>query len=189
MVVAAFGVGAVKGVEAWWYRAELARADRELASGRYALALERLERLSARWPGRAEIEYPLGACEAALGHVDAALTAWERVPRDSPLGPRAILDRARLALDHGRLAIAEASIAPLLVDSGEVGRAGVAAGRPGRPVHGPPARDQPANRAALGDVVRPGRTAAAALAARLAALPDRGDARDPGSDGSPGARG
>ena len=46
---------------------ELARADRELASGRYAPALARLERLSARWPGRAEVEYPLGVCEAALG--------------------------------------------------------------------------------------------------------------------------
>ena len=81
----------------------------------------RLERLSARWPGRAEVEYPLGVCEAALGHVDAALAAWERVPRDSALGPRAILDRARLALDHGRLAIAEASVALLLMDRGELG--------------------------------------------------------------------
>jgi len=121
LVVAGFGVGAVKGVEAWWYRAELARADRERASGRYAQALLRLERLSARWPNRAEVAYPLGACEAALEHIDAALTAWERVPRNSPLGPRAILDRARLALDHGRLAIAEASIELVVVDLGEVG--------------------------------------------------------------------
>ena len=38
------------------------------------------------------------------------------------LAPRAILGRARLALDHGRLAIAEASVTPLLLDRGEVGR-------------------------------------------------------------------
>ena len=92
-----------------------------MALGRYAPALARLEPLSARWPGRAEVEYRLGICEAALGHVDAALAAWGRVPRDSPWFPRATLDRARLALDHGRLAIAEASLVPLLVDNGEVG--------------------------------------------------------------------
>jgi enediyne biosynthesis protein E4 len=121
LLAAAVGFGAVEGVEAWCYRVELARADRELAAGRYEPALRRLERLSAQWPGRAEVEYPRGVCEAALGHVDAALTAWERVPRDSPLAPRAILDRARTALDHGRLAIAEASVELLLVDLGGVG--------------------------------------------------------------------
>ncbi len=122
LVVAGFGVGAVKGVEAWSYRAELTRADRELASGRYAAARGRLERLAGRWPGRAEIEYPLGVCEAALGDIDAALNAWGRVPRDSVLAPRALLGRAQLALGHGRLAIAEASVTPLLLDRGEVGR-------------------------------------------------------------------
>ena len=116
------GFGASVGVEAWWYRVELARADREMASGRYGPALGRLERLSARWPGRAEVEYPRGVCEAALGHVDAALTAWERVPRASPLGPRAILDRARMALDHGRLAIAEAAVELVSMDLGEIGK-------------------------------------------------------------------
>ena len=86
LVAGAVGFGVVEGVEAWWYKVELARADRELAAGRYGPALGRLERLSTRWTGRAEVEYPRGVCEAALGHVDAALAAWERVPRDSSLG-------------------------------------------------------------------------------------------------------
>ncbi len=86
LVAGAVGFGVVEGVEAWWYKVELARADRELAAGRYGQALGRLERLSTRWTGRAEVEYPRGVCEAALGHVDAALAAWERVPRDSSLG-------------------------------------------------------------------------------------------------------
>jgi tetratricopeptide (TPR) repeat protein len=121
LLVAGLGLGAVKGVEAWWYRVELARADRDLASARYGPALARLERLSKKWPGRAEVEYPRGVCEAAIGHLDAALSSWDRVPRDSPWGSRAILNRARLALEHGRLAIAEASVNLLLVDLGAVG--------------------------------------------------------------------
>ena len=92
-----------------------------MAVGRYRPALARLESLSARWPGRAQVEYRLGVCEAALGHVDAALTAWERVPRQSPWYPRATLNRARLAFDQGRLAIALASLVPILVDNGQVG--------------------------------------------------------------------
>ena len=122
LLAAALAAAAVVGVDAWWYRAELARADHEVASGRYEPALARLERLSARWPGRAEVEYPRGVCEAALGHVDAALNAWARVPRDSALGPRAILDRARLALVHGQLAVAEASVGLVSMDFGEIGK-------------------------------------------------------------------
>ena len=77
--------------------------------------------LATRWPGQAEVEYWLGACEAALGHVDAALEAWGRVPRGSEFGPKAMLDRGRLALEHGRLSVAEESVAPLLLDMGEIG--------------------------------------------------------------------
>jgi enediyne biosynthesis protein E4 len=121
LVVAALLVGAVKAAQAWWCRAGLARARRDMALGQYSPALARLQSLSARWPRRAEVEYRLRVREAALGHVDAALTAWERVPRDSPGYPRATLNRARLALDHGRLAIALASLVPILVDNGQVG--------------------------------------------------------------------
>jgi hypothetical protein len=121
LLATAIAFGSVLGVDAWWYRTELVRASGEMARGRYAAALPRLERLSARWPGRAQVEYPLGVCGAALGRVETALTAWGRVPAAAPLAPRAALDRARLALDHGRLAIAEASLEPLLVDRGEAG--------------------------------------------------------------------
>jgi tetratricopeptide (TPR) repeat protein len=111
----------VWGVETWWYQAELGRAGREMASGRYAPARARLSRLSARRPGRAEVEYPLGACEAALGHVGAALDAWRRVPGDAPEAPRAALDRANLALEHGRLAMAEESLAAVANAPGDLG--------------------------------------------------------------------
>ena len=43
LVVAALLVGVVKGVEAWWYKSEFARAGRDMALGRYAPALARLE--------------------------------------------------------------------------------------------------------------------------------------------------
>jgi tetratricopeptide (TPR) repeat protein len=121
VVAAAIGIVGFKGREAWSYRAELTRAERELASGQYASACARLEKLAAHWPGRANVEYSLGTCQAALGRIDAALSAWARVPRDSPLAARAILGRAKLALEHGRLAIAEESAELLLADTGEVG--------------------------------------------------------------------
>ena len=89
------------------------RRRRELAAGRYAPALGRLERLAARpWPGapRSSIR---SACEAGVGHIDLALNAWARVPRFAVR--HACRARARrVALDHGRLAIAEASVTPLL---------------------------------------------------------------------------
>jgi predicted Zn-dependent protease len=115
------GWGAITLAQVWRFDSELGRADREMASGRYQAALERLERLAAGWPDRADVEYPLGACAARVGRVDTALDAWARVPLRSRLAPRAALDRARLALDHGRLAVAEESLTPLLERSGEVG--------------------------------------------------------------------
>jgi len=118
---ALLGWGAVKGAEAWYYRAELSRAELALASRQYDEARQRLERLSARWPGRAEVDYPLGRCEAALGHIEAALAAWGRIPHDSAMSLRAALDRGGLALEHGRLAVAEQSLAPVLLERGKLG--------------------------------------------------------------------
>jgi enediyne biosynthesis protein E4 len=122
VVAVALVYGAVKGCGAWWYRAELTRAERELASRDPAGANRRLQRLSARWPGLAEVEYLLGASEAALGHVDLALAAWSRVPRGSPIADQAALEQGRLALEHGRLAIAEECVAPYASDTGERGQ-------------------------------------------------------------------
>ncbi len=121
LMAGAMGWGAIAMAASWRYRRELDRADREMAAGRYDAALGRLADLAARWPGHAEVEYPLGGCAASLGRVDMALAAWGRVPRGSHLAVGAALDRARLALDHGRLAVAEDSLAPLLAERGDVG--------------------------------------------------------------------
>jgi hypothetical protein len=121
VVALALGWGAAWGLEAWRYQDELGRAEREVASGRFADARERLVALARRWPGRDELEYPLGICEAELGHVDAALQAWGRVPPRSVIAPRADLERARLAIAHGRLAEAEISLARIEDQPGELG--------------------------------------------------------------------
>jgi tetratricopeptide (TPR) repeat protein len=109
----ALGWCAVMGVARWWFHTELVRAERAMGSRQYAAASERLARLSARWPGQARVEFALGISEAELGRIDLALAAWDRVPRQSDLFHRAMLARARLALDHGRLAEAEKSLAAL----------------------------------------------------------------------------
>ncbi|RUL89131.1 FG-GAP-like repeat-containing protein [Tautonia sociabilis] len=114
-VLAAAGLGLSWAAAALRVEAELDRAEAELSARRFEEARGRLSRLSARFPDRADIAFALGASEAGLGRVDAALDAWARVPEDSGLSPRAALERARLALEHGRLSAAEQSLA-LLVD-------------------------------------------------------------------------
>ena len=81
--IVALGWCAVQAVTTWWYRAELDRASREMASNQYEQASARLARLSSYWPGQAEVEFALGSCNAELGHIDLALSAWDRVPRRS----------------------------------------------------------------------------------------------------------
>jgi enediyne biosynthesis protein E4 len=121
LTLGALGWGALAIAASWWYQRELDRADREVAAGHFGPAYERLERLAERWPRLPEVEYALGGCAASLGRIDMALAAWARVPPNSPLAPRAALDGARLALDHGRLSIAEESLAALRDERGEVG--------------------------------------------------------------------
>jgi len=125
-VVASAAWGLTWAVVEWRLSAELDRAAGEMASGRAEAARLRLSRLSGRWPGRDKVEYRLGLFEATLGHADAALGAWGRVPGDSPLGPRAALARGRLALERGRLALAEESLARV---DGRVDEIGLDAGR------------------------------------------------------------
>lgn len=109
--IAGLGFVLAIGARTAWYHIQLGRAERELAGRQFASARARLANLSSHWPGRAEIEYPLGSCEAALGHVDAALAAWSRVPLGSPSAHQAALDAARLAVENGRLAAAEERLA------------------------------------------------------------------------------
>ena len=59
--------GSYRAAAGWWYRAELSRAQREVAAGRSGPARERLARLSASWPGEAEVHYELGRLRAGRG--------------------------------------------------------------------------------------------------------------------------
>ena len=77
--------GSYRAAAGWWYRAELSRAKREVAAGRFGPARERLARLSASWPGEAEVHYQLGRLRAGRG---------ASRPGAGGLGP----DRARVAL-------------------------------------------------------------------------------------------
>jgi hypothetical protein len=88
-------------------RAELDSAEREMKSGFYAKARRRLASLATRYPGRGEVEYQLGLCEAGYDHIDAALAAWSRVPAGSPFSGRALLLRALEAQNAGRYGPAE----------------------------------------------------------------------------------
>ena len=190
MIIMAVAGGTYWGGRAWWYHVELGRAERDVAAGRFASARERLVRLATAWPGRDEVEYPLGVCEAELGHIGPALDAWARVPDDSVFAPRAALDRARLALGHGRLAAAEESLRRIEGTRGEIGEAAAAAGPATRPLLGAWLPDQPPDRAPLAVVARPGRATPDALAVRHAAVPDRCGPRGPGAAGprGPGRR-
>jgi thioredoxin-like negative regulator of GroEL len=125
-VLAALGVVVVSWGIAWAVaegrdRADLERANREIAEGRFGAARRRLARLSARRPGRDEVEFPLGYCEAAAGNLDAALAAWARVPAGSPLAPRAALFQAQVYIDaRGQLAAAEPLLEAAARDRGPV---------------------------------------------------------------------
>jgi enediyne biosynthesis protein E4 len=97
----------------WWivaarrFQATLNRALDAMASGRFDVARPLLVRLAESRPGRPEVEYSLGLCEQALGHHDASLAAWARVPSATPFAARAAGGRARVLQDRGRFADAE----------------------------------------------------------------------------------
>ena len=110
----ALGYAAYMGIQSWLYRAALGRALRDLNRGHYAAAAPQLAALARRWPGAAEVEYGLGDCELALGHPDAALAAWARVPPGSPLCSDAALARGRLGLERGRFSEAERALSGAL---------------------------------------------------------------------------
>ena len=99
-----------RAVEARRFGEELALAREELGSRRFATARARLTRLAERRPGDGEVERLLGDCESALGHPDAALAAWGRIPDGSAQAPAAALASARTAMGLGRFRLAEASL-------------------------------------------------------------------------------
>src|SRR5262245_9259776 len=57
------------------------------------------------------VDYRLGLCEGALGHHEAALEAWGRLPALSPFAEAAALNSAAVEMNRGRFSTAE----PMLV--------------------------------------------------------------------------
>jgi tetratricopeptide (TPR) repeat protein len=98
--------------------AELVLANGEIAKGRYAQARRRLGPLAASVPGRGEVEYLLGLCEAARGRMDAAQAAWARVPATSAFTGRALLMQARELQNRGRYTEAEEMLRTALAKPG-----------------------------------------------------------------------
>jgi len=93
-----------------WYRAELRSVERELKEGQHRPARARLSRLAMLGLRNTELEYWLGVCNEAEGHVDEALAIWGRIRPGSARFANAVLRRARLAIDRGRLALAEETL-------------------------------------------------------------------------------
>jgi tetratricopeptide (TPR) repeat protein len=92
----------------WQVHEGLGWAARQMDARHFAAARDRLAWLATWWPHRADVAYFLGACEAELGHPDAALAAWSRVPSGSSLAAARSLAQGRLLVRaRGRLAEAE----------------------------------------------------------------------------------
>ena len=77
---------------------------------RFATARARLTRLAERRPGDGEVELLLGDCERLLGHPDAALAAWGRIPDGAAQAAPAALSSGRMAIGLGRYRLAEACL-------------------------------------------------------------------------------
>ena len=117
LVMMSVGVGlalaawlGVRAVEARRFREDLARAREEFGARRFAAARVRLARLAERRPGDGEVELLLGDCERMLGHPDAALAAWGRIPDGAEQASPAALSSGRMALGLGRYRLAEACL-------------------------------------------------------------------------------
>ena len=104
------GWGASRGVDLWRSEAMLSKARQAIERGEFAKALPWLTWLSTERLGQGEAALLLGDCEVALGHPEAALTAWARVPSNSPWATEADLCRGRQAIETGRLAEAEEAL-------------------------------------------------------------------------------
>jgi tetratricopeptide (TPR) repeat protein len=106
-VVLTSSAAAYRGYERWRSESALAEARRQIGSGRFALALDRLRALGSSAPGRDEVDYLIGVCEAALGRSVEAVAAFGRVPRTSRHAGRAAVRRVRLALPLGQFSAAD----------------------------------------------------------------------------------
>jgi enediyne biosynthesis protein E4 len=113
-------VGLIWGGWRWWnlarYRRALAEIQKEIQAGRHGHARLKLREVSAWNTGSDEIAYLLGICERAQGRSDAAVEQWARVAPSSSFAVPAILRRAELFVERGRLADAEQLINTSLED-------------------------------------------------------------------------
>jgi predicted Zn-dependent protease len=95
----------------WWEvrtdRDAMARIEKAMQDGRYAVAVRDLSALLKGRPGWDRATYLLGLCEKARGRLPEADAAWARIGPDSPLGGRAVAGRMDLLIEQGRLADAE----------------------------------------------------------------------------------
>jgi tetratricopeptide (TPR) repeat protein len=110
--------GALSWAEDRRCRRELRQAERELADGLHRRARQRLSAVVKGWPGSTEAAYRLGLCEEILGHVDAALEQWSRIPPRDPFARRAALARARVLMNTGHFSPAEALLLSVPRDRG-----------------------------------------------------------------------
>jgi tetratricopeptide (TPR) repeat protein len=108
------GVGAVRA------RVEFHSARADIARGRLEPARRRLAALAAARPGTlgGAVDYWLGVCEATLGHPDAALRAFARVPDDFAFDAHGAYLEAKANLAHGRLRAAERRLERALARGG-----------------------------------------------------------------------
>jgi predicted Zn-dependent protease len=95
----------------WWEvrrdRDAMARIEKAMQAGRYAVAVRDLSALLEGRPGWDRAAYLLGVCEQARGRTPEADAAWARIGPDSPLSGRAVAGRMDLLIEQGRLADAE----------------------------------------------------------------------------------
>ena len=85
----------------------LDQAKREIGVGLFSTPRGRLAELAARRPGQGDLESHLGLCEQARGRDDDAMAASSRVVPGSPEAAWAALQRARMEIKRGRLAVAD----------------------------------------------------------------------------------
>ena len=101
---------------AWRYRTALSAIQADVQAGRHSKAARKLVELLAWKPDSDEAAYLLGVCEKARGRTDAASEAWARIPPGSRFAAGAVLGRAALEVDRGRLADAEQLLNQALED-------------------------------------------------------------------------
>src|SRR5262245_53633825 len=100
----------VRAVEGRRFREDLAQGREGVEAQRSAAARARRRRLAQRRPGDGDVLRLLGDCERLLGHADAALAAWGRIPEGSAEAQKAALSSGRMMLGLGRYRLAEACL-------------------------------------------------------------------------------